>query len=146
LAVIILLLGIAALARWQFHSRVETRQPDLPWDCGEPLQKKTVHQYTSGALSFSLRRLFAIKDIVSSEADYLPAKLVLSESPTNPQYITEIFRHGYNRIIGELLSFSEEFGKKVQNRDIRSYLKYVFWVTIVIFFLYWLTAIMLKGV
>ncbi len=145
LAVIILLLGIAALSRWQFHSRVETRQPDLPWDCGEPLPQKTVHQYTSGALSYSLRKLFANKDIVSSETDYLPAKLVLSESLNNPQYITEIFRHNYSRLIGELLSLSEKFGKKVQNRDIRNYLKYVFWVTVIIFILYWLTAIILKG-
>ncbi len=144
--VIILLLGIAAIFRWRFHSHVETRQPELPWSCGEPLQKMTTHQYTSGALSFSFRKLFGIKGVVSSTEEYLPANMVLSKSPNNQQYITEIFRYYYNQVIGVLLGFSEELGKEIQNRDIRSYLKYVFWVTIIVFFLYWLTTIMLKGV
>lgn len=147
LIVMPLLLGIAALFRWPFHIRIATRRPERPWNCGEPLQnlqKGPVHQYTSSALSFSLRRLFPVREIAPFKLDYLPSTLTLSENPHNPQHSTEIFRRGYNQMIAWLLhNFSEEFGKKVQNRDIRRYLQYVFWVTVIIFIFYWLTASLL---
>lgn len=145
LVVILLLLGIAVVIRWRFHPHFDTRQPELPWGCGEPLHKQPLHQYTSGALSFSLRKLFLVKDKGSMPEEYLPAKLVLSESPNNPQHITEIFRQSYNRITSVILDASDKFGESVQNRDIRRYLQYVFWVTVIIFILYWLASTMLKG-
>lgn len=139
LIVVTLLLVITAIFRALFHPKFETRRPELPWNCGEPLQTPPIHQYTSGALSFSLRKLVALGKRTSSTPDYLPSQLILSESPDNPQRITEIFRLGYNHFTDILLRFSETFGKSVQNKDIRRYLQYVFWVTVITFLLYWLT-------
>ena len=138
LVVLPLLLVFVFGFRWLFPAK--TRRPESPWNCGEPLQEPPVHQYTSGAVSFSLRKLFAFFSVDSSLPDYLPSKIVLSESPTNHQHITEIFRLGYNQLIDWLLGFSSRFGNTVQNGDIRRYLQYVFWVTVLIFIVYWLTA------
>ncbi len=138
LLVIPLLLVLAVLLRWAFHPRFDTRQPDSPWNCGEGFYQPPVHQYTSGALSFSLRRLLFWSGATSAP-EYLPDRLVLSESPDNPQAVVEVFRRGYNLITHQLLQFSESFGKKIQNKDIRRYLQYVFWVTLITFIVYWLT-------
>jgi hypothetical protein len=139
LLVIPLLLLLAVLLRWALHPRFDTRQPDSPWNCGESFYHPPVHQYTSGALSFSLRRLFPHNE-ATLMPDYLPDRLVLSESPDNPQVIAEVFRRGYNLITNKLLQGSEKFGKRVQNKDIRRYLRYVFWVTLITFVVYWLTT------
>lgn len=139
LIVVPVALMIAVLFRGLFHPRFETHRPKIPWNCGEPLQPQPIHQYTSGALSFSLRRLFSLGNDAPSAPEHLPARLILSESPDNPQHITEVFRLGYNRITDKLLHFSEAFGKNIQNGDVRRYLQYVFYVTIITFILYWLT-------
>lgn len=145
LVVILLLLIVAALLRGQFRSHVSVQRPQLPWDCGTPIPEQPVHQYSSGALSYSLRKLFTSKEVIPFETEYLPSQLVLSKSKSNPQRVIEIFRDSYNRIVDRLLNESEDVGKKIQNRDIRSYLKYVFAFTVIIFILYWLTSVILKA-
>jgi len=139
LLVILLLLVVVLLVRWVVHPHFSTRQPDLPWNCGEGLHHPPVHQYTSGALSFSLRRLFSWSGAASAH-EYLLERLVLSKSPDNPQSVVEVFRWGYNLITHKILQTSDEFGKRVQNKDIRRYLQYVFLVTLLTFIVYWMTS------
>ena len=122
------------------------RRPDIPWNCGEPIMATPLHQYTSGALSYSLRKLFAFvnpQPSSGSAPDYLPSRFVLSHSPANPQQVTEVFRHAYNHLIRTLLGFSNRFGEKTQNGDIRRYLQYVFWADLIIILIYWLTSLFL---
>jgi len=145
LAALMVVLAAFALVLQRAFSP-QARRPGIPWNCGEPVLVPPVHQYTSGALSYSLRKLFAFVNPQPSAGfvpDYLPSRFVLSHSPANPQQVTEVFRHGYNRLIRTLLEFSDLFGKRTQNGDIRRYLQYVFLADLIIILIYWLTSLFL---
>lgn len=137
--VILALLLTAGLLVLQkvFPLQAPRRRPTSPWSCGEPLVQHPVNQYTSGALSYSLRKLFAFFNPSSSVPEYLPSRFVLSSSPTYPQQVIEVFRLAYNRLIHALLKFSVSFGEYAQPGDISRYLQYVFWSNLVIIALYW---------
>lgn len=139
LVVMVALIASALILYRSFPAKA--RHPTFPWNCGEPLMDVPTHQYTSGALSYSLRKLFApANSKPSSVPDYFPSHFVLSKSPNNPQLVIEAVCLAYNHLIHAFLTFSRHFGTRVQNRDIRRYLQYVFWVNLLILFLYWLTS------
>ncbi|RMD59240.1 hypothetical protein D6833_11745, partial [Candidatus Parcubacteria bacterium] len=106
--------------------RVPVRRVPAPWNCGESLAKPPFHQFSSGGLSYSLRKLFAFLNTSAMQSpDYLPARLPLSQSEDFPQETVEVFRLAYNRITARLLRFSDAFALWLQNGDIRRYMTYV---------------------
>lgn len=124
---------------------VNPRRPLTPWNCGEPVRVPPIHQFTGGGLSYSLRRLFALFNLAPTMApDYLPARFILSASLEYPQQVTEVFRSAYNWLIHVLLASSEKIGHRIQNRDIRSYLWYVFLINFLNILIFWLTSQFLK--
>lgn len=145
LVILFTLLGMISVALQRLFSP-RPQRPAIPWHCGELPAQPPVHQYTSSALSYSLRRLLApFNPRMSSAApDFLPARFVLSRSDIYPQEVVEAFRLTYNWLIEGLRTRSRKFGEAVQNGDIRRYLRYVFWVNLFTLLLYWITSLLLK--
>lgn len=132
LLILALLFGVILIF---FNLRRPVKRPEAAWNCGAPLTSSSSIQFTSSSSSFLLRTQFIRgKSDKRSQvfADYLPAWLTLSSSKTFPQRIPEIFRVGYNIIIHVILSYSEWFGKTVQNRDNRRYLWYIFFANLIV--------------
>lgn len=133
---IIAMLGLALalfVIPWLLNLRRSVVRPSAPWNCSAPIGKLPMYQFTSSAASFLLRNLFgpnAPNKVLSSVRDYLPAHIVLSRSAKYPQEELELFRAAYNLLIDRLLDFSENFGRWLQNRDIRRYLWYIFWANL----------------
>ncbi len=127
-------------------SRIPARRVAEPWNCGEPIADPPVHLFSSGGLSYSLRKLLAFLNPTSADVpDYLPANLYLSDSEDNPQTVVEIFRLAYNHLTDRLLHFSESFALWLQNGDVRQYMGYVFIANLLVVVFYWLTAGLIGG-
>ncbi len=123
-------------------------RPKSAWVGGRPLAEPSVAQFTSGGASSLLRRSFGfpfLYRIFYDVPDYLPAHLTLSESQRNPQVVVEYFRAVYNQILAWLLGFSEWFGRKIQNKDIRRYLLYIFIVNTIALIMFLWGAQIIKG-
>jgi len=138
LAALLVILVPLFITIWR---RKACRRTNIPWNCGAPAQTLTDSRFTGSAASFLLRDLL---DVFSSsgftregqENPSLPCKFKLSASREYPQEVIEIFRCFYNYIIERLLRFSEWIGKTVQNKDIRSYLRYTFIADLIALFLF----------
>ncbi len=111
-------------------------RPVQPWNCGAPLDATTM-QATSASISDLIRHLVTDPTRPPSGAyEYLPARFVLSDSPTYPQAAYELFRETYNRWFGWLLIGSAKLGNTIQQGDIRRYLSYIFMASLAALFLF----------
>ncbi len=136
---IVALLGIAAgLVGISVALRPGHRahRPVQPWNCGAPLDATTM-QATSASVSDLIRHLVTDPTRPPSGAyEYLPARFVLSDSPTYPQAAYELFRETYNRWFEWLLMGSAKVGNAIQQGDIRRYLSYIFVASLAALFLF----------
>jgi hypothetical protein len=130
--IVMLALGGVALAGAQTWRRQAIVRPRDPWNCGTPYVAQEA-QYTGAALSFLIRDLIGA-GLQSGEGrpgqEYLPAQLTMSEGSLTgqsraPQVVTEIFRVGYNRVIGWLQGASTAIAGWGQNGDLGRYLLYI---------------------
>jgi hypothetical protein len=130
--VAMLALGAAALAGTRAWRRQIIMRPRNPWNCGAPYVAQEA-QYTGAALSFLIRDLFGA-GLQRGEGrpgqEYLPAQLTMSEGaltgqPRAPQVVTEVFRVGYNHVIGWLQGASTAIAGWSQNGDLGRYLLYI---------------------
>lgn len=143
LAVGLLLLFLVQFPKWVFP--IPARRISTPWNCGEPVPKLPFHQFSSGGLSYSLRKVFSFLNPSPSEVpQYLPSQFPLSKSDRNPQQVVEIFRLAYNWVIDYLLRASQRFSEWLQNGDIRRYMTYVFLINLLMLILYWVTSLLIE--
>lgn len=138
----VILIILAWLTRWL--SRPPVKSVPAPWNCGEPLPDPPFQQFSSGGLSYLLRKTLAFLSPSQVNAqEYLPVQFHLSEGEP-PQRVVEIFRLVYNRLTAWLLGFSEKFAFWLQTGDIRRYVIYVLVVNLLVVVLYWITHPLLK--
>lgn len=142
LAIALTLIALGGFSRR--FSRPAVRQAPAPWNCGEPLLEPPIQQFSSGGLSYSLRKALAFLNPSPEKVpQYLPSSFPLSEGEA-PQRVVEIFRLVYNRLMTWLLGFSEKFAFWLQTGDIRRYVLYVLFINLLVVVLYWLTRLLLK--
>lgn len=124
--------GILLLRR---NKRVQS--VPIPWNCGT-LYHPAHMQPTSSSLSYMLRDTMNQRNMQTENPppDYLPATIYVSHSTAFPQTMIEWFRHSINILIAWSLTRSTSIGKRLQNKDIRRYLSYIFIANIVAILLF----------
>lgn len=130
--------GLVATRFW----RRAVLHPETPWNGGTPYVPAQ-SQFTGAALSFLVRDLLGagLRPIQPMQGpDYMPARLEMSagalNAPSAQQIVVEVFRVGYNRITGWLLTGSTAIARWGQNGDLGRYLLYILFANLAVLLLF----------